>query len=188
MCLARRFTIGSKVITSPRLIANGLLKFKSIGTTSLARVVQLAIAPISSADGTTPIRREIRVADQGQVFARFTDGFEILAALPEVHQQMREALVARYFPWAAETLLGDTIFQEAEAPQAAEDAADYGRSPAFRRTILDIYDHQCAACGLRICLPADHERTKVPLQQKEHALEPWTPKKWVTCIFLYLLL
>lgn len=41
-----------------------------------------------------------------------------------------------------------------EALAKTEDAADYGRSPAFRRTILEIYDHQCAACGLRIRLAA----------------------------------
>jgi putative restriction endonuclease len=35
----------------------------------------------------------------------------------------------------------------------AEDELEYGRSPAFRRKILEIYDHQCAACGLRIKLP-----------------------------------
>ena len=108
------------------------------------------------ADGKTPIRREIRVSDQGKVFARFTGGLEILAALPEHRKQMREALVARYFPWATETLLNETPQPKEDEPEAAaaEDAADYGRSPAFRRNILDIYDHQCAACGLRIRLPA----------------------------------
>jgi len=108
------------------------------------------------ADGRTPIRREIRVADLGQVFARFTDGFELLVALPEHRQLIREALVARYFPWAADSLFGSQPLpqEEAEQAEAAEDPADYGRSPAFRRTILGIYDHQCAACGLRIQLPA----------------------------------
>jgi putative restriction endonuclease len=69
---------------------------------------------------------------------------------------MREAVVARYFPWAADRLLEAIIRTEEATPEsaAAEDAADYGRSPAFRRNILDIYDHQCAACGLRIRLPA----------------------------------
>ena len=108
------------------------------------------------ADGKTPIRRDILVSDIGQVFARFTIGFELLAALPECRQQMREAIVARYFPWAADTLLDGTPQAKEDELQAAvaEDAADYGRSPAFRRNILKIYDHQCAACGLRIRLPA----------------------------------
>ncbi|HAV14649.1 MAG TPA: hypothetical protein DCX06_14325 [Opitutae bacterium] len=107
-------------------------------------------------DGQTPIRREIRVADQGKVFARFTNGLELLTALPEYRQQLREALVARYFPWTADSLLGSQPLpqEEAKQPEAAEDANEYGRSPAFRRAILDTYDHQCAACGLRIQLPA----------------------------------
>lgn len=48
-------------------------------------------------DGTTPVRREIRVSDIGQVFARFTDGFQYLAANPAYRQLMSEALIARYF-------------------------------------------------------------------------------------------
>lgn len=127
------------------------------------------------ADGRTPVRREIRVADQGQVFARFTNGFEMFAALPEVRRQMREALVARYFPWAADSLLSapHRIDDEAPLAQAAEDAADYGRSPAFRRTILKIYDHQCAACGLRIRLPAGAD---VSFIDAAHLL-PWNQSR-----------
>jgi hypothetical protein len=48
------------------------------------------------ADGATPVRREIRVSDIGKIFARFTDGFEFLVALPENRRKMSEALVARY--------------------------------------------------------------------------------------------
>jgi putative restriction endonuclease len=51
----------------------------------------------------------------------------------------------------------------------AEDASEYGRSPAFRRTILEIYDHQCAACGLRIKLPAGND---VSFIDAAHLL-PW---------------
>jgi putative restriction endonuclease len=104
------------------------------------------------ADGKTPIRREIRVADIGHVFARFTNGFEILAAIPAARRQMREALISRYFPH----LLAHPGVAPIDSAStfAAEEAPEYGRSPAFRRLILDIYDHQCAACGLRIRLPA----------------------------------
>ena len=111
------------------------------------------------ADGVTPIRREIRVSDLGLVHARFTDGFEFLVALPENRRQMREALVTRYFPQHAARLLGspapDLTSNILHPPSraVAEDEPEYGRSPAFRRKILEIYDHQCAACGLRIKLP-----------------------------------
>ena len=111
-------------------------------------------------DGSTPIRREIRAADIGQVFARFTDGFQHLVAIPSNRQLMREALISRYFPWAAQLL--STSFHSKSNIQnptsrVAEDTPDYGRSPAFRRKILSIYDHQCAACGLRIKLPAGND-------------------------------
>ncbi len=43
------------------------------------------------------------------------------------------------------------------ADEGADEQTEYGRSPAFRRLILDIYDHQCAACGLRIRLPATND-------------------------------
>ena len=104
------------------------------------------------ADGKTPIRREIRVSDVGQVFARFTNGFEILAAIPDARRQMREALISRYFPHLLAHPSSTTLHPPSAA--VAEEAPEYGRSPAFRRLILDIYDHQCAACGLRIRLPA----------------------------------
>jgi putative restriction endonuclease len=112
------------------------------------------------ADGTTPIRRELRIRnDSGRVFARFIDGFDILAAIPENRCHMREALVSRYFPQHAHALLGVPRLPPQPEPvtKAADDEPEYGRSPAFRRKILEIYDHQCAACGLRIRLPAAHD-------------------------------
>ena len=123
------------------------------------------------ADGETLIQREIRVSDFGKVFARFTAGFDILAALPEARHQMREALVARYFPWAADSLLGVQLPSTAlnPTPKAAEEGIEYGRSPAFRKTILEIYDHQCAACGLRIRLPDKYD---VSFIDAAHLL-PW---------------
>jgi len=111
------------------------------------------------ADGSTPLRRELRVADLGHVSARFTGGFERLVALPDARRRIREAIVARYYlPWAASALLELDQRQANRLPEAAvaEESPEYGRSPAFRRTILEVYDHQCAACGLRIRLPFGH--------------------------------
>jgi putative restriction endonuclease len=124
------------------------------------------------ADGETPVRREIRVSDIGKVFARFIDGFEILAAIPDARRQLREAIVARYFPWVANALLGAPPLLDHEGLQSsvAEEAPEYGRSPAFRRTILEIYDDQCAACGLRIRLPFGNE---VSFIDAAHLL-PWS--------------
>ena len=115
------------------------------------------------ADGVTPIRRQILVSDIGKVFARLTDGFEFLVAIPENRRKMREALVARYFPHHAAALLSYALPQSAISDplsppaKVAEDEPESGRSTAFRRKILEIYDHQCAACGLRIKLPAAYD-------------------------------
>lgn len=110
----------------------------------------------SGIDGS-PLARQPLVGEIGRVFACFTDGFEILVAIPENRRRMREALVSRYFPQHAAELFGPQPVREPESLKVAEDEADYGRSPAFRRKILEIYDHQCAACGLRIRLPETHD-------------------------------
>jgi putative restriction endonuclease len=107
------------------------------------------------ADGSTPIRREIRVSVIGQVYARFTDGFQYLVAIPANRQLMREALIARYFPNLRSSIPISTIADPRS--RVADASPEYGRSPAFRRKILEIYDHQCAACGLRIRLPAGND-------------------------------
>lgn len=71
-------------------------------------------------------------------------------------QLMRDALIARYFP----QLRSCDLTVASSIPSlsfVAEEEPEYGRSPAFRRKILAIYDHQCAACGLRIKLPAGND-------------------------------
>ena len=108
--------------------------------------------------GSTPINREIRVADIGQVFARFTDGFQYLVAIPANRQLMRDALIARYFPNSLQIKNQQSeIINRQSDLLVADEPLEYGRSPAFRRKILAIYDHQCAACGLRIKLPAGND-------------------------------
>jgi putative restriction endonuclease len=92
----------------------------------------------------------------GKVFARFTDGFEHLVAQPATRQLFREALISRYFP----LLRGNhtpVVDSSSSLSLVAEETPEYGRSPAFRRLILDIYDHQCAACGLRIRLASGND-------------------------------
>ncbi len=107
-------------------------------------------------DGSTPVRRDLRVSDLDQAFARFAAGFENLAALPATRQLLRNALIARYFPQLFSSTHSKSNIQNPTS-RVAEDTPEYGRSPAFRRKIVEIYDHQCAACGLRIKLPAGND-------------------------------
>jgi putative restriction endonuclease len=102
---------------------------------------------------TTPL-----VNQMGTVFARFTDGFEQPAAIPATRQLLREALISRYFPHLSQIENPQSSIDNRQSDlRDADEPAEYGRSPAFRRLILDIYDHQCAACGLRIRLPAGND-------------------------------
>ncbi len=102
-------------------------------------------------------------AKNGNVFARFADGMEQFVRFPEQRTKLRDALVTRFFPTLrlkltplfAEAGPGDSHAEESsrckEMPESDEDAP--GRNPAFRRMVLDVYDFQCVACGLRIKLP-----------------------------------
>jgi putative restriction endonuclease len=109
-------------------------------------------------DGNTrlPLQSTPLIRDMGRVFARFTDGFEHVAALPTTRQILREALISRYFPHLSSSSHPKSNIHNPTL-RVAEDTPEYGRSPAFRRLILDLYDHQCAACGLRIKLPAGND-------------------------------
>lgn len=109
---------------------------------------------------TLPLQTTPLVNQMGKTFARFEDGMALILQLPSHRQALREALIARYFPQLADELPAQEA-QAKEEPTAdsrvADESAEYGRSPAFRRLILDIYDHQCAACGLRIRLSGEKD-------------------------------
>lgn len=80
------------------------------------------------------------------------DLYQALLKDPHPRHQLREALIARYFPEEREQLAA-IVGQEPAGPQ--EDALREeppGRNAAFRSTILELYDHTCAACGLRVKL------------------------------------
>jgi putative restriction endonuclease len=73
--------------------------------------------------------------------------------------QLREALIARYFPEhreaLAEVVAGWRAYPLADVAGSAtmlREELPPGRAAAFRRTILDVYDYRCAACGIRVLL------------------------------------
>jgi putative restriction endonuclease len=99
-------------------------------------------------------------AKDDQVYAAMDGGLEFVASVPTSRAQIRDALISRYFPQARGQL--KELFQKADPlayagiiPSSSEldTQALVGRNSAFRRKVLEVYDWQCAACGLRIKLP-----------------------------------
>lgn len=72
---------------------------------------------------------------------------------PLSRHQLREALIARYFPDKRNQLaaLAATSRNISTAEILREEPPPQ-RDPAFRRVILDVYDYRCAACGVRVLL------------------------------------
>lgn len=122
--------------------------------------------------GTEPLYREgyasgapsvAQLRRQG-VAGQFDDALWALMSDPVSRHQLREALVARYFPERRDALAAlvvgahltrpaDTL-TPSDAESALREELPPGRDAAFRRTILEVYDYRCAACGIRVLL--DH--------------------------------
>lgn len=88
------------------------------------------------------------------VGGQFEAGLWALLSEPVARHQLREALIARYFPDDREQLVVVTATSRTGASKADESKEELpsGRDGAFRRTILEIYDYRCAACGVRVLL------------------------------------
>ena len=110
---------------------------------------------------------KVRDVDTGRVFARFIDGWDVLVANLVYRAGFRDALISRYFPHARSKLTAhfmepgvDLIDANASVAEGAAEDELPGRNVAFRRRVIELYDYQCVACGLRIWLP-EHELTFV---------------------------
>jgi putative restriction endonuclease len=106
---------------------------------------------------------KVRDADTGRIFARFVNVWDALVANSVFRFGFRDALVSRYFPDARSRLAehfmdAGLVASTSSSPPIDElsDAPLPGRSAGFRRRVVELYDYQCVACGLRIWLP-DHE-------------------------------
>ena len=111
--------------------------------------------------GESPIYREGAISGAPSVaeLRRRTQGGQLVPELwglfsePVARHQLREALIARYFPEAHDRIAALIGAGSLPRPLAAlKEALPAGRDNAFRKTILEIYDYRCAACGLRVLL------------------------------------
>lgn len=101
----------------------------------------------SGAPSVAELRRRV-------AYGRFDEGLWRLLSEPVARHQLREALIARYFPDERKklaALAGARRAAESES-EAIHDKLPLGRDAAFRRMILEIYDYRCAACGVRVVL------------------------------------
>lgn len=87
-----------------------------------------------------------------EAYGRFDeDLWKSIISEPHARHQLREALIARYFPEHRDQVAA-LAGAEAIPPKPALHEEPPGRDGAFRHTILEIYDYRCAACGIRVKL------------------------------------
>ena len=116
---------------------------------------------VISRGGNEPLYREgyasgapsaAQLRRQGAV-GRFDQGFWTLMNDPVSRHQLREALIARYFPEQRAALAALVVSNRTlRSPDVLREEQPPGRDAAFRRTILEVYDYRCAACGIRVLL------------------------------------
>lgn len=104
-------------------------------------------------------------------WAEFDGDLWDLLSVTSTRNAIRDALISRYFAGARKPLLDLLCVEPAPLQVQEAPAQDYGpaRDAAFRRTIRDIYDYRCAACGIRVLL--DAERRHVLIEAAH--LIPW---------------
>lgn len=101
---------------------------------------------VSAPKSVAQLRREA-------AFATLDPELWQLLADPTTREEIRDALIARYFPDKAKKLFALSQKTEPEPDRTLKEEPEATpRSAAFRRLICELYDYQCAACGLRIRL------------------------------------
>lgn len=85
-------------------------------------------------------------------FGRFDSELWELLHNRQSRQEIRESLIDRYFPEKRIELEALTATNAAPLNNALREEAQRGRDAAFRKTILEVYDYRCAACGIRVLL------------------------------------
>lgn len=98
----------------------------------------------------------VQAIQSSRVFARITGGLEHFVQSPSARMKIRRAIVARYFPKKSNEIFRIVTEQKLSADAAGrprEEEEDFGRKSSFRRKVVELYDSQCAVCGLRIKHP-----------------------------------
>ena len=118
------------------------------------KLVPVAGEPVIYRGGATSGAPSVAELRRRTLGGQFEAGLWSLVSEPVGRHQLREALIARYFPEEREQLAAVAATSRAGASQADElkEELPPGRDGAFRRTILEIYDYRCAACGVRVLL------------------------------------
>lgn len=88
-----------------------------------------------------------------EIHGRFDDSLWT-ALLTNAHSrhQLRDALIARYFPEHGDQLAALAGQKPAAPTEDVLRDEPPGRDAAFRKIVLQIYDYRCAACGIRVRL------------------------------------
>jgi putative restriction endonuclease len=111
--------------------------------------------------GKEPIYREgyvsgapgVRQLRKAALYGRFDKGLWQLLGHDVSRHQLREALIARYFPEDRDRLAAlAATSRKVAAAEVLREEPPARRNAAFRQTILEIYDYRCAACGVRVIL------------------------------------
>ena len=101
---------------------------------------------VSGAPSVAQLRRSV-------AFGKFDGKLWDLLKQDYSRHQLREAIISRYFP-DERTRLAALIAANTRQPEemVLKEPPPPGRDAAFRRTILEIYDYTCSACGIRLML------------------------------------
>ena len=84
-----------------------------------------------------------------ETYGRFDDGlWTSIVTYAQCRRQLRAALISRYFPQHRDEL--DALLGNQNPLPGVNRDEPPGRDGAFRHTVLETYDHRCAACGIRV--------------------------------------
>lgn len=98
----------------------------------------------------TPLSNRPLKKQFGTVNAQLSEEFYKHIDTPAKRAEVRDLLISRYFPEHRAALLQLSTNTLAGEQQKESKPA---RNSAFKHKIAELYDEQCAACGLRIKLP-----------------------------------